>query len=140
MSVALGVAAVAIGAGAVLVPLRPPVALARAALRQLYATELLRAVVQRPALAAAALLDRVDARAVDAAVDGVARSTLRAARSQRWIEEHGIDAAVDGLARLVGRGGAGTSRLQTGRLHEYLRDTVLGAAAVGAVVALTSLT
>lgn len=140
VSVALGVAAVAIGAGAVLVPVRPPAGLARAALRQLYAPELLRAVVQRPALTAAALLDRVDARAIDGAVDGVARSTVRAARSQRWIEEHGIDAAVDGLARLVGRGGAGTSRLQTGRLHEYLRDTVLGAAAVGAVVALTALT
>jgi len=139
-SVALGLAAITIGAGAVLVPLRAPATLARAAVRQLYATELLRTVIQRPVLGAAALLDRFDARGIDAAVDGVARGGLRAARSQRWIEERGIDAAVDGLARLVGRGGAGTSRLQTGRLHEYLRDTVLGAAAVAAVVALTALT
>lgn len=139
-SAALSLAAVAIGAGAVLAPVRVPSYLARAAARQLYATDFLRAAVQRPLLAAAKLLDRLDDRGVDAAVDGVARGGVIAARSQRWVEERGIDAAVDGLARLVGRGGADASRLQTGRLYEYLRDTVLGAAAVAALVALTALT
>ncbi len=74
-----------------------------------------------------------------AAVDGVGRKTLSVAASQRWVEERGVDAAVDGVAQLVGAGGRQSRRLQSGRLHEYLRDTVVGACAIGVLVALAAL-
>jgi len=135
----LSVAAVAVGAGAVLVAPRVPRAVAAAAREQLYANVLLRAAVQRPGLALAWAIDVADRRALDAAVDGVGRGGLALARAEDQLERRGIDAAVDGLARLIGHGGREASRVQTGRLHEYLRDTVLGATAVAFVLVLTAL-
>jgi NADH-quinone oxidoreductase subunit L len=131
----------AVAAGAAAVALRPalPRALGAAAARQLYTDTLLRRVVQRPLLAAARAADAIDRRGVDAAVDGAGRAALALARSQDWVERRGIDAAVDGLARLVGASGDDLRRLQSGRLFEYLRDAVLGATAVAAVVALSAL-
>jgi hypothetical protein len=96
--------------------------------------------VQRPLLALADGADVAERRALDAAVDGVGRGGLVAARALDWVERRGIDAAVDGLARGVGRGGDDLRGLQTGRLFEYLRNAVLGGAAVAFLVALSALT
>jgi len=85
-------------------------------------------------------VDRADRGGLDAAVDGVGRGGLLAASASDRVERGGIDAAVDGLARAVGRGGRGASAAQTGKLHEYLRDAVLGAAAIALLIALTAIT
>jgi NADH-quinone oxidoreductase subunit L len=139
LSLVLSLIAVAAGVAAVLTRPRVPRQLAVAARRQLYATAALRLLVQRPLLAAASAADVLDRRAIDAAVDGTGRAGLAAARSQDWVERRGIDAAVDGLARVIGAGGDDLRRLQSGRLFEYLRDAVLGGAAVALVVALSAL-
>ena len=138
LSAVLSLLAVAAGAGAVLVGLRPAPALRRAAAAQLYVNDALKAAVERPLLGFARLSDAVDRQLVDRAVDGGGRATLALSRSSDVVERSGIDAAVDGLARGVGRGGDRTSAVQSGRLHEYLRDTVAGLAAVGLLVALTA--
>lgn len=138
LSLVLSLAAVAIGAGAVAMRIAVPAALVTAARRQLYTNELLRAALQRPLLGLAAAVEVAERRGIDAAVDGVGRAGLLAARSQDWIERRGIDAAVDGLARTIGRGGDDLRRLQSGRLYEYLRDAVLGVAAVAVLIALTA--
>lgn len=165
VSIVLSLLAVATGAAAVLWPPRVPPAAVEATRRQLFADEALRAVVERPVRLAARgldVLDRrvidgavhgvaratrttssgfaaADTRAVDAAVDGVGRAGLATAGAQRWVEERGVDAAVDGVAGLIGAGGRKSRRLESGRLHEYLRDTVLGATAVAALIALAAL-
>jgi NADH-quinone oxidoreductase subunit L len=138
LSLVLSVLAVGFGAGAVLVRPAVPSVLAAAARRQLYANELLRAVVQRPVLAAAAALDVVERRVLDAAVDGIARAGVVTAGALDWVERRGIDAAVDGTASAVGRAGDDLRRLQTGRLHEYLRGAMLGAAALLMLITLTT--
>ncbi|UJA19236.1 NADH-quinone oxidoreductase subunit L [Thermoleophilia bacterium SCSIO 60948] len=138
LSVALSLAALVLGAAAVLAAPRLPAAAVAAAREQLYANQLLRGAVQRPALALARALDVADRRVVNAAVDGVARGGLALARAEDRVERRGIDAAVDGLARLVGRGGHESTRVQTGRLHEYLRDTLLGVGALAFILLLTA--
>lgn len=138
-SLVLSLLAIAVGALAVLAGARAPAVLKRAAARQLYANELLSALCQRPVLWLAAVFDVVERRGIDAAVDGVGRAGILAARSQDWVERRGIDAAVDGLAGAVGRGGDDLRRIQSGRLYEYLRDATLGAGAVAILVTLTAL-
>jgi NADH-quinone oxidoreductase subunit L len=140
LALALSLAAVAVGAAAVLARVAVPRMAQTAAARQLYANELLRALVQRPVLALASILDVVERRGLDAVVDGIGRAGVLAARGADWVERRGVDAAVDGLAVAVGRGGDRLRWLQSGRLYEYLRDGVLGAAAVAVIVALTALT
>ena len=137
--VALSLLAVAAGAAAVVTAMRGPAPLAAAARRQLYVDEILDVVVVRPLRALARAAHVVDDRIVDGAVDGTGRAALAAARSQRWVEEHGVDAAVDGVAGLAGRSGRDLTRLQTGRLYEYLRSTVGGIVVVGLVLTLTAL-
>jgi hypothetical protein len=128
-----GVAAVLLGVRAS----RPLIGFAR---RQLRINDLLRVVAERPVLATAKVADRLERRVIDRAVDGTGRTGLRVARLHERVERSGIDAAVDGLARLVGRSGDDLRRLQSGRLYEYLRDTVLGAAAVALLIAITAVT
>jgi NADH-quinone oxidoreductase subunit L len=140
LSLVLSLVVIGLGASAVALRVAVPRGLAVAARRQLYATELLRAAVQRPLLALAAGAELVERRGVDRGVDGIGRAGLLAARAQDWLERRGVDAAVDGLAGAVGRGGENLRRLQTGRLYEYLRDAVLGAAGVAMLIALTALT
>jgi NADH-quinone oxidoreductase subunit L len=141
LSVGLSLGALLAGVVAVLaapsLPSLPPriVALARA---QLGATAALRALAERPLLLAARAADALDRTRLDAVVDGTARGGLALAALSDRIERSGIDAAVDGTARAIGRGGDRSSRLQSGRLHEYLRDTVLGAAAVAFILVLTA--
>jgi len=136
----LSLAMLVLGACAVLAAPRVPAALRDAAARQLYTNEALGRLVQRPLPALAALADTVDRRALDAAVDGAGRGGLALARASDVVERRGIDALVDGLARATGRGGGVLRRLQTGRTYEYLRDTMLGATAVGFILVLTALT
>jgi NADH-quinone oxidoreductase subunit L len=133
-------AALVAGTAAIWLGLSAPEPVRRAAAAQLHVNDALRAVVERPLLALARLSNVVDGRVVDAAVDGAGRAGLRTATANDRVERDGVDAAVDGLARAIGRGGEGTSRVQSGRLYEYLRDTVVGAGAVGALIAVTALT
>jgi NADH-quinone oxidoreductase subunit L len=140
LSVLLSLGAVAAGAAAVLARARPPRAVARATLDQLYANRAIDALVQRPLLALAGVVDVSDRRGLDTAVDGAGRATLALAAAEDRLERGGIDAAVDGLARNVGRAGRDLRRVQTGRLYEYLRDTALGAGAVAFVIVLTAVT
>jgi len=138
-SVVLSLIAAAVGAGAILLGWRAPAPVAAAARAGLYADAMLRTVVQAPVALGARLAARWDDRMLDGAiVDGTGRVTLRIAHAQRRLEERRIDAAVDELARAVGRAGAQNRRLQTGRLHEYLRDTVLGTMAVVVLIALAA--
>ena len=139
LSLTLSTVAVALGAAAVLVSVRLPRGLVRVAARQLYADELLDAVVHRPIVALAGATNRLDVTIVDAAVDAVAHETVRLAGANDVVERRGVDAAVDGVARLVGTWGRQSRRLQTGRLYEYLRDTAMGAVAVAAVITLAAL-
>ena len=83
--------------------------------------------------------DVVERRGVDAAVDAGGRAGLGAARLSDGVERRGIDALVDGLAALIGRTGGRSQRLQSGRLHEYLRDAILGAAGLAVLLLLTAL-
>jgi NADH-quinone oxidoreductase subunit L len=140
LGLVLSLFAVAIGAAAVAARIRVPAAVRRAARRQLYANEIIDRAVRRPLLSAASATDVVERRGIDAGVDGVGAAGLVAARGQDWVERHAVDAAVDGLARLTGRSGDRLRRVQSGRLYEYLRDAVLGGAAVVLLVALTALT
>lgn len=140
LSVLLSLAAVALGAMAVVGRVPVPETLRRLSLEQLHTNAALRVLVERPLLALGRLSDLADRRLVDRAVDGTARAGLSFAAAQDRVERSGIDAAVDGLARVVGRGGEGASAVQTGRLHEYLRDTVVGAAAVALLIGLTAVT
>lgn len=138
LSFVLSLLAVAAGAAAVLAGVRPAAALRRAAAAQLYVNDALRVAVERPLIAVSRLSNLADDRLVDRAVDGGGRATLALSRSSDRVELGGIDAAVDGLARGVGRGGDRTSAVQSGRLHEYLRDTVAGLATVGLLIASTA--
>lgn len=139
LGVVLSLAALAAGVAAVLARPRVPRALRRAAHEQLYADDVVRVAVQRPALALAHAADVADRAGIDRAVDGTARTGLRVAALHERVERHGIDAAVDGVARLIGRSGDDLRRVQSGRLYEYLRDTVLGAAAIGLILVITAL-
>lgn len=140
LSLALSLGAIILGAVAVALGLAAPTPLVAAARAQLYTNDLLRRAVQRPLLALVHCADFAERRVLDAAVDGVGRGGLVAARWQDWVERRGVDAAVDGLASAVGRGGENLRRLQTGRLFEYLRGAVLGGAGVAFVVALSAVT
>jgi len=139
VSAGLSVAMVLLGAGSLLVAKRVPDRVAEVARRQLLVDEGLRAFVQAPFFLAARELARLDDRVLDdGAIDGTGRGTLRLARISRRAEESGVDAGVDGLAHLLGRGSDLNRRVQSGRLYEYLRDTVFGAVAVGLVIALAA--
>lgn len=140
LTVLLSLAMLVLGVGAVIAAPRVPAALRGAAARELYINEVLRRLVQRPVLALAAVSDTGDRRGLDAAVDAAGRGGLRIAGATDVVERRGIDALVDGLARATARGGGGLRRLQTGRTYEYLRDTMLGATAVGFILVLTALT
>lgn len=139
LSVGLSLVALVVGAALILWPPRVPAAIANAAREDLYAATLQRWIAVRPTLAASHAMQALEDRALDPAVDAVGQATIALARGSDAVERRGIDAAVDGLARAVGRGGAESRRLQSGRLYEYLRDAALGTAAVAFIVALAAL-
>lgn len=138
VALVLSLFAVVVGAAAAMARPRVPHRLVEAARRELYTNDALRLVVQRPLLAASRGAEVFDRRVLDAFVDGVGRLAVLAARAADWVERRGIDAAVDGIARVVGASGDDLRRLQSGRLYEYLRDAVLGGAAVAAILALAA--
>lgn len=138
LSLALSLAALATGSAVVLSGLRPAAALRRAAAAQLFVNDAIRALVERPLLALARGVDAGDRGIVDGAIDGSGRATLALSRNSDVVERSGVDAAVDGLAQRVGAGGRRASAVQSGLLHEYLRDTVIGLAVVGLVIVLTA--
>ena len=140
LGVGLSLAALAVGAAVVLIGWRPTRPVSGFARSQLQINAFLRAVAERPTLAVAAVADRFERRVIDRAVDGTGRTGLRVAAVSERVERSGIDAAVDGIARLVGRSGDDLRRLQSGRLFEYLRDTVAGAFAVALLITITALT
>ena len=140
LALVLSLAAVLLGVAGVMLGAAVPARLTAAARRQLYANELLDSLFVRPLLAVASTSESVDRRALDAVVDGVGGAVVTAARATNWVERHAIDAAVDGLAAAVGRGGEDLRRMQSGRLFEYLRGAVLGAAALSFLIALSALT
>lgn len=140
LGLALSLVALVAGAAAVVVVPAPPRAVSRSLAHGLFAEPLLRLVADRPVLLLARAADAVDRRVIDPLVDGVGRGGVAVARAVELVERRGVDPAVDGVARLVGKSGADLRRLQTGRLYEYLRDTVLGIVAVAALIAIAALT
>lgn len=140
-TLSLGLSLAALGAGlvAVLVGRRPGRSLVGAAKRGFGVEAAQRLVAVRPVLFASRAAAAFDDRVVDRAVDGLGRGGLAAAWAERRFEERGVDAAVDGVAHLLARGGRANRRLQTGRLHEYLRDTVTGLATVVLVVVVAAI-
>ena len=138
LSLALSLVALLAGGGAVLGGLAAPRRVFAAARRQFYVDDVIEHVAQRPVLALAYASSVVDDRVVDEAVDRVGAGTLKLAGANEVLERRGIDAAVDGVARVIGRSGGSARELQTGRLHEYLRDTALGAAALAVVIAVAA--
>jgi NADH-quinone oxidoreductase subunit L len=139
LALVLSLVAILAGAGPVVLGRPPSRALAGAALRELYLNHALRAVVQRPVLATGRLVGVFDRGTLDRAVDDVGVAGLETAAAADRVERRGIDATVDGLARAIGLGGARYQRIQSGRLYEYLRDSVLGVAGVAAIIALAAL-
>ncbi|MEV4419360.1 NADH-quinone oxidoreductase subunit L [Patulibacter sp. NPDC049589] len=85
------------------------------------------------------LLEIAERRGVDAAVDRAGRGGLAAGRLSDAIEQRGVDALVDGLAGQIGHAGDASRRLQSGHLHEYLRDATLGVFALVVLLVLTAL-
>lgn len=164
LSIGLSLAALAAGVAAIAAPLPVPAGVVAAARSQLGTDAALGRLVVGPVLSLAAGLDRVD-RGIDRAVDGlgrgvvglarggelverggpdrasdaIGRRTIGLARLGDAVERRGIDDAVDGLAALVRRGGERLPRLQSGQLYEYLRNTVLGIAALATVFAIAAL-
>ena len=140
LGIGLSLAALAAGVAVVLSGWRPERRVAGFARRQLRINTFLRVVAERPVFALSRIGDRLERRVIDRAVDGTGRTGLRVAALHERVEHSAIDAAVDGIARLVGRSGDDLRRIQSGRLFEYLRDTVLGAFAVALLIAITALT
>ncbi len=81
--------------------------------------------------------DLAERRGLDRAVDAAGRAGLAAGRGSDRLERSGIDALVDGLAIRIGRAGGRSQRLQSGHLHEYLRDAILGTAAIALLLLMT---
>ncbi|MFI6803030.1 NADH-quinone oxidoreductase subunit L [Streptosporangium canum] len=94
------------------------------------------AVVWRPLTALARSLARFDDRVVDGAVRSVPRAGMAAARlARRWGE-----AGADGAVRAVASGVAGLAALarrpQTGQVHTYFAQAVVGLVLLAVVIAL----
>jgi NADH-quinone oxidoreductase subunit L len=138
LTLAVSVAAIAVGAGLILAGLRVSARVASFAEHQFFTNDALKALAQRPLLSAAATANRID-EGIDRVVDGVGRAVLGLARGNDRVERRGVDAAVDGLAQIVERGGAELPRLQTGQLYQYLRNTVAGMATVAALFAIVAI-
>ncbi|MEV4477371.1 proton-conducting transporter membrane subunit [Nonomuraea sp. NPDC049504] len=91
------------------------------------------ATVQRLAratLSVARLSAGFDDRRIDGAVQGVARASLAAARWSARADDGGIDAVVGTVAAGVRRLGRWARRPQTGLLHQYYAQAVIGLAAL----------
>ncbi|WP_433281997.1 proton-conducting transporter membrane subunit [Pseudonocardia xinjiangensis] len=91
------------------------------------------ALVVRPTLALASALARFDDQVLDRAVDGAARTTVRAARALDRRGEHPLDAGVAGIAAGARALGRWARRPQTGQLHQYYAQASVGFAVLAAL-------
>lgn len=90
----------------------------------------------RPVMALARALAAFDDRVVDGAVRQLARGGLALARLARRADDRGLDAAVDAVAAGARRLGSWARRPQTGLLHQYYAQAVVGFAALTLLVLL----
>ncbi|WP_336031572.1 proton-conducting transporter transmembrane domain-containing protein [Geodermatophilus sp. FMUSA9-8] len=80
----------------------------------------------RPALAVARALAAVDDRVIDGAVRGVATGARRIAAGAARADASVVDGAVRATARTFARAGEAARRPQTGLLHQYYVQAVVG--------------
>ncbi|WP_431981160.1 proton-conducting transporter membrane subunit [Streptomyces qinglanensis] len=90
----------------------------------------------RPVMALARTLAAFDDRVVDGAVRQLGRGGLALARLARRADDRGLDAAVRALAAGARRLGSWARRPQTGLLHQYYAQAVVGFAALTLLVLL----
>ncbi|MEV4703154.1 proton-conducting transporter membrane subunit [Actinoplanes sp. NPDC049316] len=83
-------------------------------------------LVARPVLGLARVLARFDDRVLDRAVEATAPGTLRLARTAARADDAGVDAAVRALAAGTRRLGDLARRPQTGQVHQYYAQAVVG--------------
>ena len=115
-----------VGLGRLLSP-RPAMALARALARvddRVIDPGVMRVATGGRRLAASAA--RADDGVVDGAVSGVAVATRRAADASAGIDAGLVDGAVRATARMFRRAGDAARRPQTGLLHQYYAQAVVG--------------
>ena len=84
----------------------------------------------RPAMAVARAAAAVDDRVIDGAARGVAVGAVRIARRLSRADSGVIDGAVRGIAGALRRAGTAARRPQTGLVHQYYAQTVVGLAAL----------
>ncbi|KPC71793.1 proton-conducting transporter membrane subunit [Streptomyces sp. NPDC006349] len=92
----------------------------------LYMEQATRAFVVRPVLGLARTLSAFDDRVVDGAVRQAGRGGLAAARFARRLDDGGVDAAVRAVAAGTRNLGRWARRPQTGLLHQYYAQAVVG--------------
>ncbi|MFI7241801.1 proton-conducting transporter transmembrane domain-containing protein [Streptomyces qinglanensis] len=90
----------------------------------------------RPVMALARALAAFDDRVVDGAVRQLGRGGLVLARLARRADDGGLDAAVGAIAAGARRLGSWARRPQTGLLHQYYAQAVVGFAALTLLVLL----
>ncbi|MEU3190943.1 proton-conducting transporter membrane subunit [Streptomyces sp. NPDC006992] len=90
----------------------------------------------RPVMALARALAAFDDRVVDGAVRQLGRGGLALARLARRTDDGGLDAAVGAVAAGARRLGCWARRPQTGLLHQYYAQAVVGFAALTLLVLL----
>lgn len=91
-------------------------------------------LVARPAMGLAAAMARFDDHVLAAMVDGVACGGRRLARAAEHTAERAITGAVDGIAAGGRRLGAAARRPQTGQLHQYYAQAVVGLAVLAVII------
>lgn len=90
----------------------------------------------RPVTALAGRVARWDDAVVDRAVEGIAVLTARSARRAGGADVRGVDGLVRATARGAVRLGAASRRPQTGLLHQYYAQAVVGLGALFVVLLL----
>lgn len=83
-------------------------------------------LIINPTLTLTSLLNRVDQRIVDGAVNGAGISTVVLAQLTSVFDRFGVDGFVNGLAWLTGQVGTLTRSVQNGRVQSYITAAVVG--------------
>lgn len=95
-----------------------------------------RAVAVRPTVALARTLARFDDDVLDRSVHAVAAATLVLAGYARRLDDRGVDGVVRDVAAGARRLGALARRPQTGQVHQYYAQAVVGLAAAVVILLL----
>lgn len=98
-----------------------------------------RVLVVRPVERLAGALARFDDRWVDGAVTATARAGLATARRSARFDDDVVDGSVEGLAGGARRLGTLARRPQTGQLHQYYAQAVVGLVALAVLAAVSVL-